>query len=145
MSVTDVIEVGMAHDCEQRLLSKPGELCHQADHSQPGIEQQAAVATAHEPDVAAVENIDIGLEQVCDAVAAVGAGVPLGGVAYFGRVHGTVQWYLSPSGLGRMGRRGLRVAQRSLCDVNAGLEGLQAASRAWSFTYRDAHKRGALR
>jgi len=91
MSVTDVIEVGVAHDCEQGLFAKPWELCHQAYHSQPGIEQQTAVATAHEPDVAAEKNTDVGLEQMCDAIAAVGARVPLGGVAYFARVHGAVQ------------------------------------------------------
>jgi hypothetical protein len=59
-----MIEMRMTGDCQQWRMAQPGKMFRQAYDAEPRIEQKAAVSSAHVPYVAAVKDIDVGLEEV---------------------------------------------------------------------------------
>ena len=82
MVITDMVEMGVARDRDR--VREPGEPADETHRSQPGVEQDASVATPHVPDVAAVERLDMRLEYVRHAVRQRSASVPLGGTLHRG-------------------------------------------------------------
>ena len=64
----DMVEMAVAGDGDQRPLPEHSDLAAQADHAHARIEQQITVATAHMPDVAALERLDLRLVVQGDAV-----------------------------------------------------------------------------
>ncbi len=82
MMTADMVEMSMARDRDR--VREPGEPANETHRSQPGVEQEASVATPDVPDIAAVERLDVRLEYVRHAVREGCAAVPLGEALHTG-------------------------------------------------------------
>ena len=87
MVVADVVEMRVAGNRDQRRFKEPRILPGKTDDAEPRIQQQAAIATTHVPDVAPVEHVDERLVHLRNAVRVRGRRIPLARLGAVAGVH----------------------------------------------------------
>src|ERR1700692_902414 len=80
MMISDVIEVRVAGNGEQRFAAEPGELFHETDDTGTRVEQEVSISATHVPDVASIKDADVGLVNMGHAARVRCTCVPLLGV-----------------------------------------------------------------